>query len=380
MRILTISNCHLKESLGSGYVIINFCRGLRELGHDVDLFGPEAYEPLPFLRGKAKNYRQALGMLFLALRQTRRKRYDIVEFYGAQSWLAAALLARKRNRKILLVSHSNGLETHHAQKEEDYWGRNTFGGVKRKWYQFNQMALYKKSFTHVDGIVTVCYQDVPYALQHHYQDAEHVMAIDNRLPESYLHLDVDLNRPPIIGFCGSWLERKGISAIRQGLPQVLRDHPEWRLHLIGVGHGFDKSKEFPADICSRVDVTPYVEDKDELRALYQQMAIFLMPSIHESFGLVAAEAMACGCALASTRTGFAGQLEHGEEAWVFERPEADDLAVAVTKLIEDEPLRLHIAQKGYNRVQGLRWDSAIEELEAIYEKWLAGHKRALSNH
>lgn len=49
MRILTISNCQLVESLGSGYVIVNFCRHLRERGHDVDLYEPESFEPLPFL-------------------------------------------------------------------------------------------------------------------------------------------------------------------------------------------------------------------------------------------------------------------------------------------------------------------------------------------
>ena len=374
MRILTISNCPLQESLGSGYVIVNFCRGLREHGHEIDLFGPESYEPLPFLAGKAKSYRQALGMLLLARRQLRRKRYDVVEFYGAQSWLAASILARRTKRQFLMVSHSNGLETHHAQIEEDYWGKNTFDGSKRKWYQLNQRALYEKSFTVVDGIVTVCYQDVPFALQHNYQDASHVVAIDNRLPQSYLNLDVDFKRSPVVGFCGSWLERKGTAAIKEGMTKVLRQHSQWRLHLVGVGREFDKRQHFAEDVLARVDVTPRVEKKEELRAIYQQMAIFLMPSIHESFGLVAAEAMACGATLLATETGFAAKLKHGEEAWIIPRPEADELAEGVNTLVEDELLRLRIAQNGYNRVQELQWEPAIRELETLYERWLAQYR------
>lgn len=42
MKILVISNCPLEESQGSGYVIINFCRGLSERRHEVDLFGPQS--------------------------------------------------------------------------------------------------------------------------------------------------------------------------------------------------------------------------------------------------------------------------------------------------------------------------------------------------
>ena len=111
MKILSLSNCPLVESQGSGYVILNFCRGLRDRGHEVDLFGPESYEPFQAFR-KAKSYRQTLGMLFFALRQLAQKKYDLVELYGGESWLAASILSKINHRNFLLVSHSNGLETY----------------------------------------------------------------------------------------------------------------------------------------------------------------------------------------------------------------------------------------------------------------------------
>ena len=379
MRILTVSNCPLSESSGSGYVINNFCRGLRERGHEVDLFGPESYELWPFLRGKAKSYRQAVGMLGLVRRQMRRNSYDVVEFYGAQSWLAASLLSRKRRRNYLLVSHSNGLETHHAQVEGDYWGQNSGDGQKRKWYQLDQSALYAQSFIAVDGIATVCYQDVPFALKHGYQDEDHLIAIDNGLPAAYLGLEIDFNKPRRVGFCGSWLPRKGIAAIGEGMTTVLRRFPNWKLHLIGVGKDFDAAAHFAADVLPRVEVAAHIESKTELQALYQNMAIFLMPSIHESFGLVAAEAMACGCALVATETGFAARLATGKEACIIRNPDGSELAAAVSQLIEDEALRVLVARNGYLRVQNLRWDTAVETLESVYLRWL-GEVRNRSLH
>src|SRR5204863_10112787 len=41
---------------------------------------------------------------------------------------------------------------------------------------------------------------------------------------------------------------------------------------------------------------------DQLRELYSQAGVYLMSSNHEGFGLTAAEAMACGCPVVSTRS------------------------------------------------------------------------------
>ncbi|MFM6255505.1 MAG: glycosyltransferase, partial [Dolichospermum sp.] len=136
MKILTISNCPLIESQGSGYVIINFTRGLQERGHEVDLFGPDAYEPLQFLRGRANQYRQALGMLFFCLLQINKKKYDIIEFYGAESWLTVSFLTLFKNRHYLIVSHSNGLETHASVVMSKYH-------IRTKWYQIDQSRLFE---------------------------------------------------------------------------------------------------------------------------------------------------------------------------------------------------------------------------------------------
>ena len=99
MKILTISNCPLIESQGSGYVIVNFANGLRKKGHEVDLFEPDDYEPLQFLRGRANQYRQALGILFFTLNQITKKKYDVLEFYGAEAWLIISFLSRLKARK-----------------------------------------------------------------------------------------------------------------------------------------------------------------------------------------------------------------------------------------------------------------------------------------
>lgn len=368
MKILALSNCPLVASQGSGYVTLGFCERLRARGHHVDAFGPDNYEPWQHLRGRAKSYRQALGMLRFCVRRLRRHRYDVVEFWGGESWLTARALSR-RSRRPLLVSHSNGLEPHYAEVTQAHNRSTGHHQSSHRWYHLDQSRWMRAAFIKVDGLVTVSRNDAAYALKHTYQHPDRVVAIENSLPDNFLHLPVNFDRRPIIGFCGSWLPNKGTGAMRQAVSTILAERPDARALLVGVGEAFRKEEVFP-QVAERVDVVPFAHSKDEMRALYARMSILVAPSIYESFGLAAAEAMACGCALVATRTGFAASLSHGEQAHLLEESAALPLQEALQQLLSDEAGRRAIARGGYEQVQRLRWSTAVETLEDTYERWL----------
>lgn len=373
MKILTVSNCPLVESQGSGYVITNFCRRLRERGHQVDAFGPETHEPLPFLKGRAKSHRLTLGMLSITLRQLRRCKYDLVEFYGGEAWLAVQQLSQRPHRAFVMVSHSNGIELHGAEKLIAALGSVSLDASPKRWYQFGWAAT-EKAFTNVDGLVTVSQYDAEYAVQHGYQQAERIVPIENALPEEFHHLPVSFVRKPVLGYCGSWLARKGTAAIRADISRLLTEYPQWSFRMIGVGQNFRKEEHFTPGVCERIDVIPFVQDKHELQKQYQNLSILIMPSIYESFGLVAAEAMACGCALVASRTGFAYSLKDREEAVLMQEPCSPHLYNSLKMLIEDNGLRKRVAQGGYTRVQSLKWKNAVDELETAYMMWFSEFK------
>jgi len=370
MKILSISNCPLVETSGSGYVITNFCYGLQERGHEVDLFGPDSYEVLKFFKGRATHYRQALGMLFFTKRQLTKKNYDIVEFYGGESWLIALLLSKNKNPKRLLVSHSNGLETYFYQTLIE---GSQYGWVENpleQWYQFNQSSWFKYAFTSVDAIVTVSENERNYALKHQYQNEDRVMAIEPCLLKDYLGLTVEFERKQIIGYCGSWIARKGTQAIATDISRLLVDFPDCVFQLIGVGKSFKKEEYFPLELGSRIEVIPFVANKEELREIYKRISILVVPSIYESFGLVMPEAMACGCAIVAGKTGFAVSLKNNQEAVVLEQPCSPFLYEGVKQLLLNESFRQYIAKNGYNRVQCLDWDWAVKRVETQYISWL----------
>jgi len=370
MRILTISNCPLKAHQGSGYIIIRFCNGLRARGHHVDLFGPEHVELFPAIR-RAKSYRRGAGMLAFVMRKLPTARYDVVEFYGGEACLAATVLALLPRRQFLMVQHSNGLETSVREKLLKSLGSYSLTGDPVKWYQRGLLPT-ANAFSKVDGLVVLSEPERLYALNHGYQSEARVAVIEPALPDEFLDLAPCPNRESVIGYCGSWIARKGSRVMETEVSEILPQFPDWRFKLIGVGTDFRKDEHFPSGVSSRIEVIPFVEDKRRLRDLYQTIRILIVPSVHESFGLVTAEGMACGCAVVAGKTGFAHCLRDGEEAILIEPEQPGGLRGAIQKLIEDDSLRRRVAKQGRLRVQSLRWPVAIERLERLYQTWLAG--------
>jgi glycosyltransferase involved in cell wall biosynthesis len=373
LRLLTFCNCLLDEAQGSGYVAVRYARGLRARGHEVELCGPPDYEPF-FGAARAIRYRQAMGMAGASLRRLARKEYDVLEYYGGEAWLAVSALARLPGRRFLLVCHSNGLETHCAEALRAAAAAAPPAGGSRHWFQADGNGLAALAFRSADALVTVARYDREYALREGYAPPDRVLAIDNPLPDSFLGLQVDFARGPVIGYCGSWLPRKGAALMERDLPPLLREFPRWRLTLVGVGAGFRPEAHFPADLLPRITVVPHADRETTLRSLYQGFAIVIVPSVYESFGLAAAEAMACGCALVATRVGFAAGLADGQEALLHDSA-SPALYGALKTAIEDPALRERIARGGRQRVQSLRWEPAIGEIEAAYLGWLAELRR-----
>jgi glycosyltransferase involved in cell wall biosynthesis len=368
MRVLTVSNCPLVRHQGSGYVALSYVEGLRALGWDVEAYGPEHFEPLRSLRA-ARSWRIAIGMLLVALRRLRRARFDVVEFYGGESWLAIAVLRLKRNRRYRLVSHSNGLEPLARREALRYLGADTLDGRPRRWYQLDAHRLFASGFRSADGIVVVSEFERRYAAEELYQPADRLVAIDNAVAAEFHGLPAPAERPPVLAFCGSWIARKGVRLIVEDVGRVLREFRGWRLRLIGVGSEFRAEAYFAPDVCARVEVVPFLADRNSLVGALQTCAIAIAPSFYESFGLAGAEAMACGCALVATRTGFAASLADGVDALLLEAPASPHLYGQLRRLIEDPALARRIAAAGQKRVGELAWPSAVERLAATYRSW-----------
>lgn len=119
----------------------------------------------------------------------------------------------------------------------------------------------------------------------------------------------------------------------------------------------------------RVSFLGYVRDAD-LLALRRSSEVFVIPSEADLQSLATMEAMACGLpVIAANSYALPELVHHGENGYVFQPGNSDELASHLDKLLGDAPLRAQMSQKSqeiiarHDRVQVLdQWESLYRRL------------------
>ncbi len=107
--------------------------------------------------------------------------------------------------------------------------------------------------------------------------------------------------------------------------------------------------------------------------LYSSSAIFAMPSIvdskndQEGLGLVAIEAMGCGCAVVASSLGAVNDIiEDGINGIMVKPGDKNALADAISSLLLNKEKKSHIALNGRNSViEKFDWDVIAEKYVGI---------------
>lgn len=121
--------------------------------------------------------------------------------------------------------------------------------------------------------------------------------------------DPQFQVPFILGL-GRLIHRKGFHLLIEAFASL--PATDWRLVIAGDGRELDDLKKQAMPLGDRVLFTGLVEGADK-RWLLQNCRFMAAPSLEESFGNVALEAMACGKpVIASRASGFAEIIRDGE--------------------------------------------------------------------
>ena len=115
--------------------------------------------------------------------------------------------------------------------------------------------------------------------------------------------------------------------------------------LVLAGASFERFR-------GRATLAGFVSD-DELAALYRGAIALVMPSAEEGFGLPAAEAMACGTAVITSRA--AALVEITGDAALHVAATADALADAMSRVARDASLRASLIARGAERASEFTW-------------------------
>lgn len=149
----------------------------------------------------------------------------------------------------------------------------------------------------------------------------------------------------------------GIYAI-QLIEKIHSKYPDFKFTAVSTE---PKPKNFPEYITYVHGASP-----EEVSKLNNQHSLFVCTSVAEGFGLPGLEGMACGCALVSS--GYYGVFDYAideENALISPTKDVDKMLLNVEKLIEDDALRIHLAQTGYECAMKRTLDIAGNQLEKL---------------
>lgn len=159
-----------------------------------------------------------------------------------------------------------------------------------------------------------------------------------------------------IVYAGRITKNKNLELTQDAL-EILRSNG-WNCSFTVIGKVFDD--QVLADIM-KYGHTKYVEPqkKEQLITYYRDADVFVMPSHHETFGLVYAEAMSQGLPVIYTRgQGFDGQFEEGVVGYSVSNTDSSELS---EKLIMVTNNYLSLSQNAFALVDRFRWEHICKE-------------------
>jgi D-inositol-3-phosphate glycosyltransferase len=190
--------------------------------------------------------------------------------------------------------------------------------------------------------------------------------------ESIQMSSIDDPRRPLILFVGRLSDsRKGLDVLFQALVTMDTDH-DFDVWLVGgspaeASSVIDTARQ--SDVlramlrCGRLRVWGRVENR-ALPELYSRATVTVMPSSREEFGIVAIEAMMCGCPVVASRVGGLQDIVlDGITGSLCPPKDAANLSRALSRYLGDGQLA---ALRGR---QALAWASANFDQRHVYPRF-----------
>lgn len=108
--------------------------------------------------------------------------------------------------------------------------------------------------------------------------------------------------------------------------------------------------------------------QDTLPYYYSAAEVVVMPSLYESFGMVALEAMACGTPVIASEVGGLGFLvQDGETGFTVPDGEPDKLCEKLSLLLGDPHLRQTMGRRAAEYALSYDWEKITTQIVDVYE-------------
>ncbi len=306
-------------------------------------------------------------------RERERADYALVHGHYWLSGVAGLELARRWGRPVVQMFHTLGaLKNRVARTEEE---REPEARV----------AAERRIATAVDRIIAANPVERAHLARYCGADVERIRVVP-------CGVDLDLFQPGdpaaararlglraehVLLFVGRLAPIKGLTTLLRALATAKADGlGPADLRLVVVGG--DKDERWDGErarllrLAEELGVGPWVEfrgpqPQDRLPDYYAAAELCLMPSLYESFGMVALEAMACGVPVVGSRVGgLATTVQDGVTGVLVPEADAGALAAVITCLLHDAARRRRLGLQAAGWARRFGWPCIARAVIDVY--------------
>lgn len=293
--------------------------------------------------------------------------YDIV--HDNQSLCYGLLKVARRTSVICTIHHPISWDRDIAIANATTSGERL---LIRRWHSF--LTMQTRVAKRLPNIVTVSERAKRDICSAFAIPADRVTVIRNGIDTEAFRPNPAVARKPwqLVTTASADQPLKGTQHLLPAFAELCRRFPELRLVFIGAPRPGGKTDRLvdALGVRDRIDFVHGISTAD-IRRLYAESTVAVVPSEYEGFGLPAGEAMACGTPLVSTDGGALPEVV-GQAGRVVPSRDPGALAAAIAELLTDPPERDRLGRLGRRRmVEQFSWADAAQRLTALYEQVLA---------
>lgn len=189
------------------------------------------------------------------------------------------------------------------------------------------------------------------------------------LPEHNLKEKLDLQNEKIILSVGKLASHKGTDTLIKAISKLRHQFKaDVKCLLIGGGERIFEYKILAKrlGIQDTIVFMGRVDSKTLLEA-YAIADVFVLPSLHESFGITLVEAAACGKPIVSTRVGVAFDLIKEDTTGFFcNHSDPGDLAKKIIRVIKDDRFSENARDNRNSVLANYDWSNVFDKTEEMY--------------
>jgi len=304
------------------------------------------------------------------------ERFDIVNTNLIRADIIGRFAARKAKVPVIITTE-HGIHT---------WG------VKGKLVESLVKRLYIYTTRFTDRIIAVS-DYVKQCLQSAGVPAEKIVRIYNGVdlerfvpstPEQkseFVKYLSDRKVNHVIGGVGHLITLKGHSYFIQAIPRILEKHPNSLFIIVGEGPLHNQL----VNEVKRLGLTDKVRFLGRLSTITPQVIstfdVLVQPSLTESFGLVVAEALACGVPVVATKVGGLPEIvEDGINGFLVEPRSPSAIAEKVIWLLDNKESAKRLGANGRETVaQKFDINTTVREYYELYKEVLEGKKASVAH-